>query len=73
MKFLRVRPEARDKRVQGKGKRFPLYLVGRELITRKEAEREGILNQVLQYADEVEVKKHETYFCFGVRFQSSNK
>ena len=59
MKYYRVKKEYHDKIVKG------VYLVKNELFT----EREKNLYRVMDYCvEEVEVKKTETYFCFGARF-----
>lgn len=62
MKYYRVKKSCQDIKVKD------IYLVRNELFT----EREKNLHQVPdECVDAVEVKKTNTYFCFGARFSNN--
>lgn len=66
MKFFKVKAIADQKRISRPKKDW--FLVANELITEKEAEKEGILNTLNKYAELVEVGKNKTHWFFGCRF-----
>lgn len=86
MKYYRVKPEYDNMQVLRNG-RYRGILIGKELYTEKEFQREfssstafrgygygATLNPAtpencLQFFDKVEIKKTDTYWSFGARFQ----
>ena len=60
MTYYKVKSEYDNKMI---GSRH--FLVGNELYTEKEAHR---LNIPAKCVDKVNVRKCDTYFCFGARF-----
>lgn len=69
MQFYKVNKEADQIRINRPKKSW--FLVANELITVKEAEREGIKQLLNKHAAIVDVNKNSTHWFFGCRFQNN--
>jgi len=71
MLYYKVKEQYDNKRIYKRNNRGQLayngFLVGNELLTQKELEKLGNVN--LEWFEQVNVKKTDTYFFFGARFQ----
>ena len=74
MKYYKVKKESDNKRIFiKKGNVLQVYhkrsiLVANELITVKEANKQGLTQSLSKHANLVEINKNNTYFFFGCRF-----
>ena len=68
MKFYRVKPIADQKRIDRPKKSW--FLVANELISEKEAKKEGITELLTKYAELVSISKFNTHWFFGCRFEN---
>lgn len=76
MKYLQVPASLNQKQLyypkkansRGYSKKIPngYYLIARELLTASECKR---INAPAELLTPVEIKKTQTYWCFGARFQ----
>ena len=71
MLYYKVKEQYDNKRIYKRNNKGQLvyngFLVGNELLTQKELEKLG--NVCLDWFQKVNVKKTDTYFFFGARFQ----
>lgn len=68
MKFYKVNVDADQKRINRPKRRW--FLVANELITQKEAKKEGIELLLSKYSSEVNINKMKTHWFFGCRFEN---
>lgn len=65
MKFYKITKELDQKRVKN------TFLVGGELITKKESLKMGCFNLLEEKADKINISKFKTHWCFGTRRQNT--
>lgn len=65
MEFYKITKELDQKRVGN------TFLVGGELITKKEALKMGCLDLLKEKAKKVNISKFKTHWCFGTRRQNT--
>lgn len=70
MKFYKVNKEADQIRINRPKKDW--FLVANELITKAEAEKEGIIDILNTHAKVIELSKFKTSWFFGCRFESNS-
>ena len=71
MEYLRVKKEADSIRIELPKKHW--FLVENELITRKQAEKEGFTPEFIsKHFEIVQIPKNKVYWFFGARFESKN-